>query len=100
MQGRRTSRTRRGPLMMLIVPALALTACGGSNSSGGLRLDPLPPAVAAPCPHPAALLDRGGTVASDEISMGRIGDALIACEGARAVAVDAYQGARVALVGE
>ena len=49
---------------------------------------------------PSALLDRGGTVASDEISLGRIGDALITCDTARAVAVEAYQRAAAALAGE
>lgn len=87
--------------LALIGPALGLMGCGGWNSDGtGLRLDPLPAPVAAPCPHPADLLDRGGTVASDEISMGRIGDALIACDGARGIAVEAYQGARAALAGK
>jgi len=80
---------------------LALAGCGGSSGDGaGLRIDPLPAAVIAPCPHPSTLLDRGGTVASDEISLGRIGDALIACDGARAVAVEAYQGAAAALAVE
>ena len=101
MRGHRTSRMRRVMRPALIAPALALAGCGGSSGDGtGLRLDPLPAAVTAPCPHPSALLDRGGTVASDEISLGRIGDALIDCEGARAVAVEAYQGAAAALAGE
>jgi len=41
-----------------------------------------------------------GHGAAAKISLGRIGSALIACDGARAVAVDGYQGARAALAEE
>ena len=84
-----------------ILPALALAsmlpACSGWSGAGGLRLDPLPAAVVAPCPHPATLLSRGGTVADDEVSLGRIGSALILCGEQKSLAVDAYNGARAAL---
>jgi hypothetical protein len=76
-------------ILMQHAPALALTACFGSNVAG-VRPDPLPANVAAPCPSPASLLSRGGMVADDEISMGRIGDALISCGREKAVAVTAY----------
>lgn len=83
-----------------ILPALALAsalpACS-AWSGGGVRLEPLPAAVVAPCPHPATLLSRGGTVADDEVSLGRIGSALIACGEEKQLAVDAYAGARAAL---
>lgn len=36
------------------------------------------------CAAPAALIDRSGTAAAAEISIGRIGDALIVCEAKRA----------------
>lgn len=86
------------PILTMIALVLALTGCAGLKADGtGVRPDPLPASVAAPCPHPADLLSRGGTVADDEISLGRIGDALIECEGRRAVAVAAYEGLAGAL---
>ncbi|WP_066598913.1 hypothetical protein [Celeribacter halophilus] len=75
----------------------ALTGCKGFGVDG-LRLDPLPATVDAACPHPSMFLPSGpGTVASDEIMIGRIGDALIDCNARRSIAVEAYNGAREAL---
>lgn len=65
-----------------------------------MRPDALPASIAAPCPHPSDLLSRGGTVADDEISLGRLGSALIDCEGRRAAAVGAFNGVRGALIGK
>jgi hypothetical protein len=45
-------------------------------------------------------LGRGGTVADDEISLGRIGDALILCEGRRGAAVRAYNGVAAAIASD
>lgn len=75
-----------------------MTGCSAWSGAGVLRLDPLPPAVAASCPHPSTLLSRGGTVANDEISLGRIGDALIQCGQEKAIAVKAYNGVLRVLV--
>lgn len=80
--------------------ALVLAACSGSNSVG-VNPDPLPPSVAAPCPHPSVVIAgvRGGTVGDDEVRMGRLGDALIECAAEKVVAVDAYDGLRTAVIG-
>jgi hypothetical protein len=75
----------------------ALTGCADWSGAGALRLDPLPASVEEPCPHPSDLLSRGGTVADDEISLGRVGDALIQCGQEKAVAVEAYNGVRGSL---
>lgn len=61
---------------------------------GGLEIEPLPAEVAAPCPQPGEFLAGTGSVADDEITMGRIGDALIACGQQKAAAVAAYDGVR------
>lgn len=87
-------------ILMGIALASALTGCGGL-SGGGVRLDPLPANIAAPCPHPSTFLRPGArTVADDEIMVGRIGDALIDCEGRRSAAVAAYEAAAKALGGK
>jgi len=62
-----------------------------------MELEPLSPQVETPCPHPSALLSRRDTVADDEVSLGRIGDALIRCGQEKSVAVEAYNGVRAAL---
>jgi hypothetical protein len=94
-------RMRRARILTAIALASVLTGCGASISDGaGLRADPLPAAVVTPCAHPSALLGRGGTVADDEISLGRIGDALILCEGRRGAAVRAYNGIAAAIASD
>lgn len=85
-------------ILIMSVLALALTACSGSATTG-VRADPLPPVVAAECAAPGVLV-FGGTVADDFVSMRRLGDALIECEAARAVAVAAYGKLRDALASE
>lgn len=50
-----------------------------------------------PVTSPPALLSRGGTVADDEVSLGRFGDTLIRCGQEKSVAVEAYNGVRTAL---
>ena len=79
---------------------LILAACSGLNSVG-VNPDPLPPSVSAPCPHPLDVIRsvRGSSVGSDEVRMGRLGDALIECAAAKVVAVDAYEGLRTAVIG-
>jgi hypothetical protein len=42
-------------------------------------------------------LSRGGTVTDDEISLGRLGDALIECGLEKAIAVKAYSRVRKVL---
>jgi len=82
---------RPAPILILAACPL-LTACFGS-SVAGVRLEPLPAAAQQLCPAPAAVLGTGDW----EIMAGRLGDALIECEGRRALAVAAYEGAREAL---
>lgn len=95
---KKSLKMRRVMLLALIGPVLALTGCDGFNSVG-VRLDPLPPTVAAPCPHPADVIAgvRGSSVGADEARMGRLGDALIDCGAKKNVAVSAYQSARKVL---
>ena len=95
-------RTKRAMQLALIVPALlTLAACGGF-SADGVRPDPLPANVAAPCPHPLEVIGgvRGGTVGDDEVRMGRLGDALLQCGEEKAIAVTAYGDLRETLGGE
>lgn len=67
-------------------------ACNGYNVAG-LRLQPLPDAIAEDCPQPwdVIALVKGTSVGSDEIRMGRLGDALIECGAEKQIAVGAYQ---------
>lgn len=81
---------KHATILMGLALASALMGCAASNVDG-VRADPLPASVTGLCPAPGDLLAKGGTVADDEISMGRIGDALIECERARALAVEAYE---------
>lgn len=60
----------------------------------GVRPDPLPASVQANCPHPSGLVSRGGTVADDKISLGRVGLALIDCDKRRDIAATAYENLR------
>ena len=76
----------------MIVVCLALTACGVSTPDG-LTLTPLPDLATEPCAHPSEFLGAGDW----ELITGRIGDALIQCDAARALAVGAYQDAGGAL---
>ena len=69
---------------------LALAACGGSVSVGGLTAPALPIEVESPCEHPARFLSAGDW----EIMAGRIGDALLECGAEKGVAVDAYNNLR------
>lgn len=64
--------------------------CNGSNV-GGVRVQDLPIDVAEPCPHPSDVIAdvKGISVGSDEIRMGRLGDALIECGAEKQIAVDA-----------
>ena len=80
---------------------LTLAACSVS-SAGGVRPDPLPANVAAPCLHPLDVIGgvRGGTVGDDEVRMGRLGDALLQCGEEKAIAVTAYEDLRLAVRGQ
>ena len=80
------------PARILILAAFPLlTACGGWKPGGSSHQSPdLPAPARVPCPQPASLL--GGS--DYEIIAGRIGDALIECEGRRQIAVAAFDGAK------
>lgn len=74
--------------------------CSGLNNAG-IRLDDLPVNVISPCDDPLAIvLDvQGSSVGSDEVRMGRLGDALIECAAEKQVAVNAYAGIQEILAG-
>lgn len=79
--------------MVLLLPVLlVLGACNGWKA-GGVRVQPLPNNVSDPCAHPSDVIAsvRGTTVGSDEIRMGRLGDALIECGQEKDIAVEGYQ---------
>ena len=88
---------RLDKILTAVVPALALMGCGDLSGAGKLRLEPLPANLAADCPRPEALLSRGGTVADDELSIGRLGDALLICGAQKRAVVGAYDEVRSAL---
>ena len=73
------------------IPALALsltlTTCLGS-APGGVQPAPLPTEARLPCTDPAELLGGGDW----RLIVGRMGDALITCEGRRGLTVEAYDG--------
>lgn len=81
---------KHAPILILAASQL-LTACAGSGTAGP-RINPLPPAALQPCAAPADLLGARDW----EILAGRLGDALIECEGRRALAVRGYRGAEAA----
>jgi hypothetical protein len=66
---------RHAPILLLLIAAPALTACGGLKASGGLRAAPPDATVTAPCDAPEQHL-RGGDW---EVIAGRLGLALIDC---------------------
>ncbi len=72
------------PILLLLIAAPALTACGGWKPSGGLRVQPPDASVTAPCDAPEAHL-RGGDW---EIIAGRLGLALIRCGQEKAALVE------------
>ena len=85
-------------MRFVLIPTLAavsaLTACTGSKGAGnGLRIEPLPAQVEAPCRHPSEFLGAGDW----ELIAGRIGDELIACSAEKQIAVDGYNGIRRAV---
>lgn len=77
---------------LLLLALLPLGACSGW-SADGVRVQPLPENVSDPCPHPSDVIRgvRGSSVGSDEIRMGRLGDALIECGQEKDIAVEGYQ---------
>lgn len=80
-------------LPVLMVPVfLLLGGCFGSNVDG-LRVQPLPIEITEPCPKPIDVIKsvRGSSVGSDEIRMGRLGDALIECGAEKQIAVTANE---------
>lgn len=83
-------KERSTTTLTLFVLALGLMGCGGFSVGGEYKTEPLPEQVLVPCPHPIELVSQGGTVADDEITMGRIGDALIECGQEKQIAIDGY----------
>ena len=80
-------------LPVLIIPVLVLLAgCSGWNADG-VRVQTLPDNVVTPCTHPLDVIKtvRGSSVGSDELRMGRLGDALIECGQEKEIAVEGYQ---------
>lgn len=77
---------------------LLLGACTGWNSVG-VNPDRLPTNVEDSCPHPFEVIQTvtGSSVGSDELRMGRLGDALLECGAEKDIAVEAYNGVREAL---
>lgn len=62
-------------ILLLLIVAPVLTACGGLKTSGGLRAAPPDATVTTPCDRPEQHL-RGGDW---EVIAGRLGLALIDC---------------------
>lgn len=85
-------------ILTISAPALALMGCD-DYATTGLRADPLPPSVSQDCLAPGQLVG-GVTVADDFVSMRRLGDALIECDEARAIAVSAYTKLKEAISAE
>ena len=79
-------------LMLVVFPAL--TACDGWRAVGeGLSVPDLPAQARQECPRPAQFLGGGDW----EIIAGRLGDALLRCEGRRDLAVRGFDGLRAAV---
>ena len=80
------------PKVLLVPVLLLLVGCSGW-SADGVRVQPLPENVSAPCPHPSDVIRSvtGTSVGSDEIRMGRLGDALIECGQEKDIAVQGYE---------
>lgn len=87
------SKTLPLTLKVLMLPALLLLVGCSDWKNGGVKVQPLPTEVAERCPHPLDVIRsvRGSSVGSDEIRMGRLGDALIECGQEKEIAVEAYQ---------
>ena len=80
------------PKVLLLPALLLLGACSVWNADG-VRIESLPENVSEPCPHPLDVIRdvQGTSVASDEIRMGRLGDALIECGQEKEIAVEGYE---------
>ena len=66
--------------------------CSGWNADG-VRIEPLPTNISEPCPHPSDVIAsvRGSSIGSDEVRMGRLGDALITCGQEKEIVVEGYE---------
>lgn len=75
--------------------APGIAATGGCSvwNADGVRIEDLPQNVSESCPHPLEVIRdvQGTSVASDEIRMGRLGDALIECGQEKELAVEGYE---------
>jgi len=72
------------PILTLLLAALALTACSGSNNAGGPEIPAPDASIASPCQRPESMLGAGDW----EVISGRIGDALIECGAEKAALVE------------
>lgn len=67
-------------ILTLFAVCLPLTACGGWNGAGAPHIEPPQAVFSQPCDRPERHLRAGDW----EVIAGRLGDALIECEGKRA----------------
>lgn len=81
------------PLALVIPVSLLLAGCSGLTPVGGVRTNELPNNVIEPCPHPSDVIAsvHGSSVGSDEIRIGRLGDALIECSQEKQIAVKGWK---------
>ena len=77
---------------VLLVPALVLLAGCSGWKSGGVQVQGLPDNVTEVCPHPSDVIKtvKGSSVGSDEVRMGRLGDALIECGQEKEIAIEGF----------
>ena len=86
------NKNRLNPKVLLLLALVLLGGCSVWNADG-VRIEDLPENVSEPCPHPLDVIRyvRGTSIASDEIRMGRLGDALIECGQEKEIAVESYE---------
>lgn len=86
-------KLKLSPQVGLMVPALFLLVGCSVSATDGVRVVELPDNVIEPCPDPWSVISSipGDTVGSDEVRLGRLGDALIECGNEKDIAVDGYQ---------
>ena len=80
------------PKVLMLPVFLLLVGCS-VWSADGVRVQQLPDNVTDTCPHPLDVISsvRGSSVGSDELRMGRLGDALIECGQEKEIAVEGYK---------
>ena len=83
-------QSMRSVPMLLVLGLLA--GCSVWNADG-IETPDLPANVSDPCDHPLDVITSvsGSTVGSDELRLGRLGDALIECGQEKEIAVEGYE---------